>query len=407
MRSLFFSKGAALVVLGISMLLNITPFDRGVIVGDFQPQEYAGIQLHPLSSSRDILVEDVFFPSHGEMCHAWLYTTKKQAVEETGNDEEVAENINSNENDDPKRPVVVMAPGLGTQKDMGLDRYAQRFVQAGFVVFMFDYRNFGASTGTPRNFVSPRRHIQDYHAALDFLLQRSATTTTTMSLSEKVDTSRIALWGTSFSGGHVLEVAAARPQDIMGVVSQVPHLSGKVAAVKGIKKRGVVKTLRLALAALQDQARSVIGRPPVCVKIISSSPDELAIMDVTPEDYARYLEKQPPQPLGGWRNQVPARMLLEIRFYNPLDTLKKKKKKTASVQDAGDKTGSSQQLPPVLFIGSTLDDLCPPGLIEEASHLAPSSKLILRDGTHFQIYEPQHWMEVADEMVKFYDSCWN
>ena len=371
-------SGTPLWILSISVLLLAPPLDTGVSVGDFSPDVYTG-KLNPLADG-SIVVEDIFFPSHGETCHAWLYTKSATTEGET----------------QPKAaPVVVMAPGFGTQKDFGLDRYAERFVQAGYAVFLFDYRNFAASTGTPRNWISPKRHIEDYHAALDYLSQSSSSSSSSSSaLHDKVDTSRILLWGTSFSGGHVLEIASQRSltdQRIRGVVSQVPHLSGKAAALKGLQTRGVAKMLRLALAALQDKARQWTGLPPVTAKIIGSGSD-LALMSVTPEDKQRYLDKQPSQTLGGWINQTPARILLEVRFYNPIDTLK-------SV-DANNRIQV-----PVFLIGASLDDLCPPDLIEEASTLIPGSKFIVREGTHFQIYEPQNWKYVVDEMVQFYNHC--
>jgi cephalosporin-C deacetylase-like acetyl esterase len=40
-----------------------------------------------------------------------------------------------------------------------------------------------------------------------------------------IDSSRIALWGTSFSGGHVIVVAARHPE-ISAVVAQVPFADG-------------------------------------------------------------------------------------------------------------------------------------------------------------------------------------
>lgn len=60
--------------------------------------------------------------------------------------------------------------------------------------------------------------MQDYHAALDYVRGSD--------LSGVIDPSRVALWGTSFAGGHVLNVAATDvvPENagsIRAVVSQV------------------------------------------------------------------------------------------------------------------------------------------------------------------------------------------
>ena len=47
------------------------------------------------------------------------------------------------------RPVVVMAHGLGGTKDSGLEPFATALAEAGLDVLAFDYRGFGASSGTP------------------------------------------------------------------------------------------------------------------------------------------------------------------------------------------------------------------------------------------------------------------
>ena len=47
------------------------------------------------------------------------------------------------------RPCVVMAHGFGGTRDTGLLGYAEGFAAAGLDVFVFDYRGFGASEGTP------------------------------------------------------------------------------------------------------------------------------------------------------------------------------------------------------------------------------------------------------------------
>jgi hypothetical protein len=41
-----------------------------------------------------------------------------------------------------------MAHGLGAQRDMGVGRYAEIFVNNGYAVFLFDYRR--ATWGAPR-----------------------------------------------------------------------------------------------------------------------------------------------------------------------------------------------------------------------------------------------------------------
>ena len=40
-------------------------------------------------------------------------------------------------------------------------------------MLVFDYRTFGGSDGEPRHWVSPRRHVEDWRAALAFVKVRA------------------------------------------------------------------------------------------------------------------------------------------------------------------------------------------------------------------------------------------
>lgn len=64
------------------------------------------------------------------------------------------------------RPLVVMAPGLGQQRDMGPLRFATVFAEKGIACLVLDYRTFGGSDGWPRNFVSPLDHVDDILSAV-------------------------------------------------------------------------------------------------------------------------------------------------------------------------------------------------------------------------------------------------
>jgi alpha-beta hydrolase superfamily lysophospholipase len=87
---------------------------------------------------------DVEFISHGERCAAWLY--RPDAVE--------------------KPPLVIMAHGFGALRTFRLEPFAEKFVNQGIAVLLFDYRGFGTSEGYPRSLISPKKHIQDWHSAI-------------------------------------------------------------------------------------------------------------------------------------------------------------------------------------------------------------------------------------------------
>ena len=128
--------------------------------------------------AEDFTRTDVDFVSSGTRCAAWLYRPRGVA----------------------RPPVVIMAHGFGAERTFGLPAFAERFAAAGLATLLFDYRGFGQSDGQPRNLVSPRRHVQDWKAAIAAARRLP-----------EVDTDRIALWGTSYSGGHVIVAASEDP----------------------------------------------------------------------------------------------------------------------------------------------------------------------------------------------------
>ena len=154
---------------------------------------------------------DITFTSDGTECAAWLYRPDAEAP----------------------RPLVVMAHGFTGTRELRLDAYAERFCAAGLGALVFDYRHFGASDGEPRQLLSiPRQHA-DYHAALAYARAL-----------EWVDPNRVAVFGSSFSGGHVLAIAAQDPR-VAAVVSQCPY-TDSLATLPAI---GAAHSARLTAAA--------------------------------------------------------------------------------------------------------------------------------------------------------------
>ena len=107
-----------------------------------------------------------------------------------------------------KPPIVIMAHGLGAERSFGLPAYAEYFANEGMAVLLFDYRCFGDSDGEPRQLVNPTHHLQDWRAAIQHTY-----------LISNLDTSRIALWGSSYSGGHVVVTAEKEPKISPGTIA--------------------------------------------------------------------------------------------------------------------------------------------------------------------------------------------
>ena len=146
---------------------------------------------------------------------------------------------------DRPAPCIVMAHGLAGVKEMRLDAYAERFAAQGYHVLVFDYRHFGASEGTPRQVLDIGKQHADWAAAVGYA----------RSLSE-VDPSRIVLWGSSLSGGHVM--ALAEPLRAAAVIAQIPHADG-IASVLAL---GPKQALKMTGHGLYDAARAALRMTP-------------------------------------------------------------------------------------------------------------------------------------------------
>lgn len=107
-------------------------------------------------------------------------------------------------------PGVVMAHGFSATRRMGLAGFASAFCAAGHAVLVYDHRNLGESDGEPRRRINIWSQARDYGYALGWLADRP-----------EVDADRLAIWGSSFSGGQVLAVAAIDDR-VKAVIANVP-----------------------------------------------------------------------------------------------------------------------------------------------------------------------------------------
>ena len=215
---------------------------------------------------------DVTFPSHGERCAAWHLTGEGDAFAREGG-----------------RPCVVMAHGFGCTKDSGLLPFAESFAEAGLDVLLFDYRGFGESSGEPRQFAWPPRHRQDYAAAVEFARGLDG-----------VDPERIVLWGTSWSGGHVVYIAADDPR-IAAVISQTPDLDGLATLRQIGRYAGLGQQLKLTRLGIRDAVRMARDEEPLMIPAVGP-PGTLGGLTTEDSDPGMRAIAGPT-----WRNEVTAR----------------------------------------------------------------------------------------------------
>ena len=198
-------------------------------------------------------------------------------------------------------PCVVMAPGFaGTRDTSALMDYARGFAAAGLDVVLFDYRGFGGSGGSPRQLVSVPRQRRDYRAAIAAARQLPG-----------VDPERIVLWGVSYSGGHVVRVAAEDGR-VAAVVALTPAIDGVAVLAHLARSVGIRHLLRAAAHGMRDAQRAMTRRRPHLVPMVGE-PGSRAIFAMDGAEQA-YTEVAGPT----WRNEVCARTALEVAFNRPI-----------------------------------------------------------------------------------------
>ncbi len=240
-----------------------------------------------------------------------------------------------------------MAHGLAAEKAFGLHTFAEHFVNEGFAVYVFDYRNFGDSDGEPRNLVNPWRHLTDWRNALQHVRNLDIS-----------DNERIILWGTSFSGGHVLRIAA-KDTHLAAIITQVPFVDG-LSALADTSPMDIAKAF---LFGIYDSLRSIIGMSPYYSPVVGK-PGDFALLN-TPGSWEGYFSLIPDN--SNWQNGVPARVLMTIGFYRPIQTVNRIKV-------------------PVLVVTGSHDDITPEKIALKAVAKIPNAEHISLDSDHFQVY---------------------
>lgn len=269
------------------------------------------------------------FPSGGERCAAYFYPPEGglQAAAPSG--------------------CVVMAHGFSATRDDGLPAYATAFARAGFAALVFDYRHFGSSSGEPRQLLDIRRQQDDYRAAVAHVRALDG-----------IDPERIALWGSSFSGGHVLAVAAGDPR-IAAVIAQAPY----VDSVPTIAVMPPMNAVRGTLEALFDAAGAALGRPAHYIPAVAE-PGGFAVMS-QPQAAPGFAAITPHG--SRWENRVAARVMLPLSSYRPC-------------------RHAARLRMPLLVGVCDQDQVTPPEPAVRVAERAPRGELVRYPYGHFDIY---------------------
>ncbi len=168
-------------------------------------------------------------------------------------------------------PTIIMCHGWGgTAPQLRPD--AVVFARAGYFVVTFDYRGWGASEGPVVLTEHTRRGkpgepftalVKEIREVVDPLAQTTDLQNVIHWIQgePQCDKQRIGLWGSSYSGGHVV-YAAARDPRIKATVSQVPALDSRWV-VQGEGRK-------LTEEEATQRARGEIGFPKPGAKVIGN-----------------------------------------------------------------------------------------------------------------------------------------
>jgi fermentation-respiration switch protein FrsA (DUF1100 family) len=249
-------------------------------------------------------------------------------------------------------PAIVMAHGFSAVKEMYLDSFAEVFAAAGLGALVFDNRNFGASDGQPRQEIDPWAQVRDYRHAITYAQSRP-----------EVDPQRIGVWGSSYSGGHVL-VLGAIDRRIKCVAGQVPLVSGYANA------RALIRSDLLAPSRQmfdEDREARYMGKEPTMIPVVSEDP--AAPCALPTRDSWEWFSETGRTRAPSWRNEVTLRSVEMFTEYEP----------GSYIHWIGPT--------PLLMVVAAGDHLTPAGLALNAYERAlEPKKLVLLKGGHFDAY---------------------
>ena len=261
--------------------------------------------------------ENVEFTSHGATLRGWLFPAEGKAA----------------------RPGIVMAHGFTAVREMFLDRYAAAFAAAGFTTLAYDHFGFGASDGKPRQSPTPSIQLEGYRDAIDWLRRQT-----------RINPGRIAIWGSSRSGGLVIALASEN-LPIRCAFAQVP----------GFGRPGP-QLSAATVSAITDALRN--RRLDQIIPAVSETADGLGIM--FPNDAHNWFTRVCRERAPSWRNEVRVGALAES--FLPIDSLPNVKV-------------------PLRLLVAPQDKLTPPQAGIEAAANNPMIDVISIPGGHFDPYE--------------------
>lgn len=266
---------------------------------------------------------------------------------------------------DGPSPVICFAHGFSGVKELFLSDISAAFAANGFASVVWDHPCFGASDGTPRYEVDPWAQVRGYRDAITFAAQQP-----------EVDAARIGIWGTSYSGGHVLPVAAFDSR-VAAVACQVPFISGWANSRRVFREEEQVG-LRARFEA--DWTARQNGEEPAMMDVFGPAGSSCALP--SPEEWEWVQEHEL---LGTplWENVVTLRSVEMMSEYEP-------------------GAFAHRIVAPLQMLVTSVDDVTPSDIAQDAFATAREPKrLIVLKGGHMEVYDDQAETALAKALEWF------
>ncbi|WP_433170180.1 alpha/beta hydrolase [Actinoallomurus sp. CA-150999] len=260
---------------------------------------------------------------------------------------------------------VIMAGGFAVTKGPGTDPFAERFADAGFTVLAFDHRRLGASGGRPRQVVRIKDELADWQAAIGFAATLPG-----------VDPDKLALWGFSLSGGHVLHVAA-RDRRVAAAIAQTPNADCQAIVRNAARYQTPLAMLRLTGRGILDALGGLVGLAPRLVPL-NGEPGTVAFL-TTPDAQDTERALNPGNRYPDWQQEAAARSSLRLSFYRP-------GRHAARIRC------------PLLVLVCDQDCSALPGPAVAAANRAARAELVRLPGGHYQPFLSGHEEAVEAEL---------
>lgn len=213
-------------------------------------------------------------------------------------------------------PCLVMAHGFSGIKEMSLDSFAETIVSCVAIsCLVYDNRGFGDSDsgpGQPRHEILPSAQISDYSEAITYAQSRS-----------DVIKDKIGIWGSSYSGGHVL-VVGATDRRVKAVLTQVPCVDGWASFHRATRPDFLPKMNQMfedGMLPLEvgmngthefiDRRARAEGQSAGLIPVVDEDPLKPSALP-TPDNFRFFSawEKK-----GSWRNEVTIRSYVPLKLF--------------------------------------------------------------------------------------------